>query len=84
MRNRVYPRPCGETFSRHLSLATGMGLSPPMRGNHLEACRGLACRGSIPAHAGKPRRSIRPQISSGVYPRPCGETIERNTGKDSC
>ena len=45
-----------------------------MRGNPLPADAGIAIFGSIPAHAGKPRRRGSARRYDGVYPRACGET----------
>ncbi len=73
--NRVYPRPCGET-EECPPLGTGSGgLSPPMRGNPQASEVQLVIGGSIPAHAGKPGAWPRARGWSGVYPRPCGETV---------
>ena len=71
----VYPRPCGETALAAMAVVSAGGLSPPMRGNLVDRDSTLGRRGSIPAHAGKPHlRALRhPQF--GVYPRPCGETV---------
>ena len=52
---RVYPRPCGETGPMPNSFFRASGLSPPMRGNLNRRWRCQPVKGSIPAHAGKPR-----------------------------
>ena len=74
---RVYPRPCGETTLGWKCGIQWRGLSPPMRGNPARVSSPNDLCGSIPAHAGKPRsRCTTPRVS-GVYPRPCGETIDK-------
>ena len=45
-----------------------------MRGNPQLKARPVQNERSIPACAGEPRRRLRRQISSGVYPRVCGGT----------
>ena len=71
----IYPRPRGGTARAYACLWTGAGLSPPTRGNR--PCR--PCRpsvlGSIPAHAGEPRRRTPRERLSSVYPRPRGGTF---------
>ena len=73
---RVYPRACGETFFQPFRKQKSQGLSPRMRGNRLRLLRPVRGRGSIPAHAGKPRTRSRPGWPPWVYPRACGETYE--------
>ena len=76
---RVYPRVCGETSGRERASAIPSGLSPRMRGNQETAGAVLICPGSIPAYAGKPKGREATPLSSGVYPRVCGETCELDT-----
>ena len=71
---RVYPRPCGGTFQVVPTRLKFPGLSPPVRGNRAGTQRGAGPRGSIPARAGEPSRTIRRHQTSRVYPRPCGGT----------
>ena len=71
---RVYPRPCGETVQGYSWFADIAGLSPPMRGNRRSEQSAGGADGSIPAHAGKPPTLHCFRRTSGVYPRPCGET----------
>ena len=52
------------------------GLSPPTRGSPPGRTERPVRDGSIPAHAGKPRRGSRTPPSPGVYPRPRGEALE--------
>ena len=71
---QVYPRVGGETRSRQQSGSAPHGLSPRGRGNQQE---GMAVRmngGSIPAWAGKPRRTVAIRSRGRVYPRVGGET----------
>ncbi len=49
------------------------GLSPPVRGSPCGATAISDGTGSIPARAGKPTNFIGIGITTGVYPRPCGE-----------
>ena len=77
---QVYPRPRGGTQPRHLRHRVVCGLSPPTRGNPRAGVRPRArrqappCPGSIPAHAGEPRRPRAPPSARRVYPRPRGGT----------
>ena len=71
---RVYPRGCGETGVTRSLTAPPPGLSPRVRGNHRIDGRLLRRRGSIPAGAGKPRRTSSGSCPARVYPRGCGET----------
>ena len=74
---RVYPRVCGGTRMRSGTAASGIGLSPRVRGNQLAF--GLAFRipRSIPACAGEPCRCGMLGGAIKVYPRVCGGTLER-------
>ena len=45
-----------------------------MRGNLLHTALSASSRGSIPAHAGKPRAASDGHSPRQVYPRACGET----------
>ena len=70
----VYPRVCGGT-SREPQVGMGRpGLSPRVRGNHLDRTRGCPPCGSIPACAGEPRNLQTTTRRSQVYPRVCGGT----------
>jgi hypothetical protein len=55
--------------------AAAPGLSPHMRGNPVICGVANPNIGSIPAHAGEPKRSGRTRRRSKVYPRTCGGTI---------
>ena len=70
----VYPRVCGGTPIPHAGPRRRPGLSPRVRGNHYGPGLGRACRRSIPAPAGEPRRRNRIQGTERVYPRACGGT----------
>ena len=54
-RVEVYPRPRGEAHVDTPIAVTSPGLSPPTRGSPVDPRRQDGDRGSIPAHAGKPR-----------------------------
>ena len=74
---RVYPRACGGTFCACIRTASGMGLSPRVRGNPKERHARVVRQGSIPARAGEPRPGRRSRRSRKVYPRACGGTRAR-------
>ena len=54
---RVYPRPRGGTVYCHATSPCICGLSPPTRGNQWHGLQDAGAPGSIPAHAGEPRRA---------------------------
>ena len=70
----VYPRVCGGTSLRPFIRRRPAGLSPRVRGNHLESEDGRKHLGSIPACAGEPYRSGSDATAGRVYPRVCGGT----------
>ena len=72
--SKVYPRPCGGTYTLVQASSNNQGLSPPVRGNLyglLPVCR---TSGSIPARAGEPIALALFWRVPRVYPRPCGGT----------
>ena len=73
-REWVYPRACGGTRGEFVGEFGCKGLSPRMRGNLLGVTPTNAYAGSIPAHAGEPRRGGSSDASLRVYPRACGGT----------
>ena len=70
----VYPRVCGGTECVVTAKPFRYGLSPRVRGNHLQAESQGRAPWSIPACAGEPRLSYFDSSISGVYPRVCGGT----------
>ena len=76
---RVYPRACGGTRPPQKVATSNAGLSPRMRGNRPLGLVGVDVVGSIPAHAGEPRRSRSRARPLRVYPRACGGTWEAST-----
>ena len=74
----VYPRPRGGTQLVCSNYKPCHGLSPPTRGNRRRPADWDWARGSIPAHAGEPRRPRIQTRARSVYPRPRGGT--RNGG----
>ena len=74
----VYPRVCGGTQCRRLSMSRTEGLSPRVRGNLGDTARVHGRRGSIPACAGEPLPAHSPAGESRVYPRVCGGTRVRS------
>ncbi len=75
-RYRDYPRACGETHTVRLLIQSPSGLSPRLRGNHPELPPAQLGTGTIPAPAGKPRRSAPTRGTARDYPRACGETAD--------
>ena len=72
---RVYPRACGGTAGGGLWVAAQAGLSPRVRGNHVQVGRHGGWPRSIPARAGEPAGFSGGSGESGVYPRACGGTL---------
>ncbi len=71
---RVYPRVCGGTGSKPVSVNSVTGLSPRVRGNRLldyGIPHGIR---SIPACAGEPHEVLIRSVVRKVYPRVCGGT----------
>ena len=74
-RCRVYPRACGGTRNRRLTLTPSNGLSPRVRGNLCLLRPPSAPPGSIPARAGEPPTRVPTTCVARVYPRACGGTL---------
>ena len=72
--SEVYPRPRGGTPIGSIPITHTPGLSPPTRGNPRVRRASAVRRGSIPAHAGEPRRTSSGWRRRPVYPRPRGGT----------
>ena len=72
---KVYPRVCGGTESAAVAELLWHGLSPRVRGNHIDAGDPVPFDRSIPACAGEPRPEKAGRGSAGVYPRVCGGTF---------
>ena len=70
----VYPRECGGTVRHPASERSSRGLSPRVRGNHLDKRHAAMPTRSIPASAGEPTSLAAPPLASRVYPRECGGT----------
>ena len=70
----VYPRVYGGTDVTNSAGDDARGLSPRVRGNHLQEGRARACYGSIPACAGEPSSPAAGPAPPRVYPRVCGGT----------
>ena len=74
--HEVYPRVCGGTNSNPSNAAGSFGLSPRVRGNRSRCPDPAVEPGSIPACAGEPADSKRPQqMGAGLSPRVRGEPI---------
>ena len=76
----VYPRTCGGTAVESPLGTYQTGLSPHMRGNQVGHLGVGEVHGSIPAHAGEPRRSWLRGVLARVYPRTCGGTSGTEAG----
>ena len=68
----VYPRVCGGSVAQQQRLGLLIGLSPRVRGKHLQNSRSTGHRGAIPACAEEAQRKHRPAVLPAVYPRVCG------------
>ena len=77
---RVYPRACGGTTWWLERVLPEQGLSPRVRGNHIDVRALLLDPGSIPARAGEPINTAAISTICGVYPRACGGTIVKHEG----
>ena len=73
---RVYPRVCGGTAGRLVTVPVDEGLSPRVRGNRWKRKLAEGRNGSIPACAGEPGASPQTIPIPGVYPRVCGGTTD--------
>ena len=71
----VYPRVCGGTALTQLGLSGDKGLSPRVRGNHVNDAHRPVYGGSIPACAGEPSVNQDERFCQEVYPRVCGGTL---------
>ena len=70
----VYPRVCGGTRSALAGILREEGLSPRVRGNHIEQTGAVFAVRSIPACAGEPTCAAAQSAHPRVYPRVCGGT----------
>ena len=66
---------CGGTRIKHRNPHTIGGLSPRVRGNHVNVTFADGTEGSIPACAGEPSRGRGLHRAGQVYPRVCGGTM---------
>ena len=73
-RHQVYPRVCGGTSPSSTVRLSTSGLSPRVRGNHIESLPELSWVRSIPACAGEPGDTVAQLKPFQVYPRVCGGT----------
>ncbi len=76
----VYPRVCGGTCRDGRDNRCELGLSPRVRGNHVETAVTADGPGSIPACAGEPKSLGCTKCGGRVYPRVCGGTTLRGCG----
>ena len=73
---------CGEARAWSILRSLWPGLSPRVRGSHLQHAVGRIDLGSIPACAGKPLPRDPRNIGKRVYPRVCGEAGHDGAGGD--
>ena len=71
---RAYPRVCGATTRRLVTVLASWGLSPRVRGNRNSQNLSGMIFGPIPACAGQPFQLFSLSIYSRAYPRVCGAT----------
>ena len=74
VRQTVYPRVYGESMIVMADLSVAEGLSPRVRGIHLDGEVAGRGRGSIPACTGNPGGGRGARARGGVYPRVYGES----------
>ena len=72
---RDYPRVCGGTHGVCFTRALRKGLSPRVRGNHLQRRHIPVECGTIPACAGEPTSRRKSSTRPWDYPRVCGGTV---------
>ena len=72
---RVHPRACGESMQVPVPIPYRPGPSPRVRGIPVAFVFRRHRPGSIPARAGNPEGSTRPNQSTRVHPRACGESL---------
>ena len=72
--SRVHPRTRGATVSTPAAPRSASGPSPHTRGNPRGGVHGVTGTGSIPAHAGQPRRARVARRRLRVHPRTRGAT----------
>ena len=78
---RAYPRECGGTRQSPNLRNEILGLSPRVRGNHLEVAHERAGVGPIPASAGEPSGASATSRPARAYPRECGGTWRGMRGR---
>ena len=76
--HRVYPRVCGGTVRPRTVAEHGYGLSPRVRGNQAHQGSFAQEQRSIPACAGEPMLVPRSALTTTVYPRVCGGTLDQS------
>ncbi len=71
-----HPRGCGEKTGVSLTIDSGKGSSPRVRGEGRGLRRARARSGIIPAGAGRSKKLRRPPPNPQDHPRGCGEKFE--------
>ena len=77
----VYPRVCGGSPAPKAGKAPPTGLSPRVRGKHIQYGLSSEWLGSIPACAGEAHHQRRDRRIPTVYPRVCGGSIAESMGR---
>ena len=72
-RTWAHPRACGENIEPKTMPNPALGSSPRVRGKLPRSTTQAACRGLIPARAGKTSSASPRQGAPGAHPRACGE-----------
>ena len=75
---RAYPRRCGGTTRKKLTVYWRRGLSPQVRGNLIFGTGLCQRNGPIPAGAGEPPSAAGSIARRRAYPRRCGGTTAAN------
>ena len=71
----AYPRVCGATAAQRIQNFRALGLSPRVRGNHVQDFKQELSKGPIPACAGQPCFTLIIIWRDWAYPRVCGATV---------
>ena len=74
-RHPAHPRVCGENSSSMVSVASGAGSSPRVRGKRLRRLARHSRGRLIPACAGKTSSELRRSRPTAAHPRVCGENL---------
>ena len=82
--DRAHPRSRGENTPEDRARLRIQGSSPLTRGKRSEDRQGEACRGLIPAHAGKTSTWLFVSLVTWAHPRSRGENQSKHTRSPAC